>query len=532
MILTSSPGIPRLRRPSNLALVGLVLVLAWLSPAAALAKVSLPDLFSDHMVLQADREVPVWGWAEPSEEVTVAIAGQTKTATADPKGKWLVKLNPLKAGEALTLTVKGGNTITIQDVLVGEVWLCSGQSNMQMTVSAAKDFPKEKAAANYPKIRMFREASNPATTPQDHCKGTWQVCSPETVGGFSATGYFFGRELHQTLGVPVGLINSSVGGTAIEAWTSLEAQKDKPEVKPIFERWTKQAETWDPAKAQAQYDKQLAAYKEAAAKARAEGKRAPAAPRKPVDPRLNANHPANLFNAKIAPLVPYAIRGAIWYQGESNAGNLAGIYGLQLETLIKDWRSRWGEGDFPFAWVQLPNFRAPQTKPVESSNWALVREGMLKTLALPNTGMAITIDVGEANDIHPKDKQDVGKRLAMWALAKVYGRPVASSGPLVASHKISGSQVILSFKHTDGGLVAKEGTLKGFAIAGADGNWVRAEAKIAGDQVIVSSPDVKDPVAVRYDWADNPDGNLYNGAGLPASPFRTDDRPAASQAPK
>jgi sialate O-acetylesterase len=508
------------------------LALALAGPATAPAKITLPALFSDHMVLQADREVPVWGWADAGEEVTVAIAGQVKKAKADVNGKWSVKLDSLKSGEALTLTVKGGNTITIQDVLVGEVWLCSGQSNMQMTVNGAKDSATEKAAANFPKIRMFREASTVATTPQDHCKGSWEICSPATVGGFTATGYFFGRELHKSLGVPVGLINSSVGGTAIEAWTSLEAQNDKPQLKPIFQSWANKARDWDPAKAQAQYEKQMAAYKEAAAKAKADGKPAPRAPRKPVDPRLESNHPTNLFNAKIAPLIPYAIRGAIWYQGESNAGNLAALYQFQLETMIKDWRSRWGEGDFPFAWVQLPNYRKPQAQPVETSTWAVVREGMLKTLELPNTGMAITIDVGESNDIHPKDKQDVGKRLAMWALAKVYGQAVAASGPLPAGHKVNGSEVVLSFTCTDGGLTAKGAPLKGFAVAGADRRWENAEAKIVGDKVIVSSPDVKEPVAVRYAWADNPNANLYNGAGLPASPFRTDDWPVNVPAPK
>jgi sialate O-acetylesterase len=484
------------------------------------------------MVLQADREVPVWGWADPGEEVTVAIAGQTKTAKADPKGKWTVKLAPLKAGDALTLRVKGSNAITVQDVLVGEVWLCSGQSNMQMTVKGAKDFATEKAAANFPKIRMFRETSGVATTPQDHCKGTWQVCSPDSVGDFSAAGYFFGREIHKSLDVPVGLINSSVGGTPIEAWTSMKAQHPKSELKPILEPWEKAVADWDPAKAQAQYEKQLAAYKEAAAKAKAEGKTPPRAPNKPVDPKLSNHRPASLFNAKIAPLIPYAIRGAIWYQGESNAGKLAHLYGLQLKTMIEDWRSRWGEGDFPFAWVQLPNYMKAQSQPVEASNWAVIREEMLKTLALPHTGMAITIDVGEANDIHPKDKQDVGQRLAMWALAKVYGKLVAASGPLPAGHKVNSSEVVLSFKHTAGGLVGKGGELKGFAIAGADRKWVKADAKISGDQVIVSSPNVKEPVAVRYDWANNPDGNLYNGAGLPASPFRTDNWPTSAPAPK
>ncbi len=506
-----------------LAVPAVLLVLSVLTPHVA-ADVKLPAVFADHMVLQRDAALPVWGWAEAGEKVEVSIAGQTKTATADANGKWSVKLDKLTAGEPTSMTVKGKNTITIQDVLVGEVWLCSGQSNMAWTVASSKNFDQEKAAAQFPQIRQFKESSGTATTPQEKGGGNWTVCSPDTVGGFTATGYFFGREAHKALNVPVGLINSSVGGTPIEAWTSWDAQKDKAELKPIFERWDKQAAEWDrdPAAAQARYEKQVAAHKEAAAKAKADGKPAPRAPQKPSDPRLASHHPATLFNGKIAPLIPYAIRGAIWYQGESNAGG-GQLYELQLTTMIADWRTRWGQGDFPFGWVQLPNFHKAQVAPVEHSGWVLVREGMLKALRVPNTGMAITVDIGEANDIHPKNKQDVGKRLASWALAKVYGQKVPASGPLPASNKINGNEVVITFQHTDGGLVGKGGELKGFAIAGADKKWARANAKIEGDKVIASSPDVTAPVAVRYAWADNPDCNLYNGADFPASPFRTDD---------
>ena len=282
-----------------------------------------------------------------------------------------------------------------------------------------------------------------------------------------------------------------------------------------------------PAKAEAQYEKQRTAWKVASAKAKAEGKSAPRAPRKPVEPNLDANHPANLFNGKIVPLIPYAIRGAIWYQGEANSGR-GELYEAQLETLIQDWRSRWGY-DFPFGWVQLPNFHKPQVESVEDTGWVRVREGMLKALRLPKTGMAITLDLGEADNIHPKNKQEVGKRLALWALASVYGQnDIAASGPLPSGHAIRGGEVVISFNHTVGGLVAKGGELKGFAIAGVDKKWFRAQAKIRGDQVVVSSPEVQEPVAVRYAWADNPEFNLYNGSGLPASPFRTDDWPRDS----
>ena len=491
------------------------------------AEVSLPAIFSDHMVLQSDVAVPVWGWAEAGEQVTVSIAGQTKTATADASGAWSLKLDPLKAGEALTLTVKGKNSITVQDVVAGEVWLCSGQSNMAMTVNRAKNFDAEKTAATLPLIRQFREQSGGAATPQAKGQGKWELCSPETVGGFSATAYFFGLNLHKKLNVPVGLINSSVGGTPVEAWTSLDMQKSIPELKPMFEAHEKNAAAWDPAKAQETYEKQLAAYNAAAAKAKAAKKEVRGRPpRKPGDPKSGGKLPSSLFNGKISPLIPYAIRGAIWYQGEANARSVESgkLYAFQLAALVKDWRARWGEGDFPFAWVQLPNFKAPQKEPVEDDGWPSVRESMLKTLALPHTGMAIAMGAGEAGNIHPQNKQAVGLRLASWALADVYKKSgFAASGPLPAGSEIKGSEIVVTFSHTDGGLVAEGGELKGFAIAGADKKWVRATAKISGATVIVSSPDVKEPKAVRYAWANNPDCNLQNGEGLPASPFRTDD---------
>ncbi|MEI7730873.1 MAG: sialate O-acetylesterase [Verrucomicrobiota bacterium] len=492
----------------------------------AMAEVRLPAIFSDHMVLQQDSAVPVWGWAEPGEEITVSIAGQTKTTKANAAGKWSLKLDKLKAGDTLTLTVTGKNTLTVQDVLVGEVWLCSGQSNMGMTVSSSKDFEQEKAAANYPQLRMFKEGDGASPTPQEEGKGAWLICTPENVGGFSASAYFFGREIHKVLNQPVGLINSSVGGTTIEAWTSWEAQKDIADLKPVFERWDKMQAGWDPAKATAQYEQQMAQFKANSAKAKAAGKAAPRAPRKPSEPRLESNHPANLFNGKIMPLLPYSIHGAIWYQGESNAGN-GSQYALQLATMIKDWRARWGY-DFPFIWVQLPDFRKAQTAPVEDTGWVRVRDGMLKTLSLPNTGMAVTLGLGEPDNIHPKNKQEVGRRLAQWALAKVYQQKgIVASGPLPSGHEIRGNEIIVSFNYTDGGLAAKAGALKGFAIAGEDKKWVTATARIDGDKIIVSSPEVPKPAAVRYAWAENPEFNLYNGAGLPATPFRTDDWPQA-----
>ena len=517
--------------------LGIALALGLLS-AAALADVRLPALFSDHAVLQQGASVPVWGWADPGEDVAVTVAGKTYSAKAGADGAWRVNLDALKPGETLTLIVKGKNTLTVQDVLVGEVWLGSGQSNMAMTVNRCNDYTNEMAAANLPQIRMFTVERVVGTAPQSDVKGQWVVCASNTVGNFSATAYFFGRDLHQKLSVPVGLINSSWGGTPVEAWTSAEALAAVPALKPVTAVWAeKTAKPWDEAKAMAGFDKQMAAWKESAKKGKAAGKEPSRAPKKPVDPRLDSHHPANLYNGMIAPLVPYAIKGAVWYQGESNANDLtATLYGLQLETLISDWRKRWGS-ELPFAWVQLPNYRA------SDRNWPLVREGMLQTLKVPKTGMATTMDIGETADIHPKNKQDVGQRLAFWALGTVYGQNVASlCGPLFAKAEVKGNAVICSFTHADrgplawwkrvwrivsftnrrGGLVARGGELKGFVVAGADQAWKPAAAKIVGDTVVVSSPEVKAPVAARYAWAADPVCTLFNGAGLPASPFRTD----------
>jgi sialate O-acetylesterase len=305
----------------------------------------------------------------------------------------------------------------------------------------------------------------------------------------------------------------------------METQSKLPEFPTISEQWKKVSGTqWDEANSLAAYEKQKSLWNEQSKKAKAAGKEPPRAPTKPANPRLNQNYPANLFNGMINPVIPYAIRGAIWYQGENNAHrDISRFYGLQLRTLIHDWRTRWGY-DFPFAWVQLPDFKEPQKEAVESTGWTTVREEMLKTLKVPRTGMAVTLGLGEAKDIHPRNKQDVGKRLAMWALAEVYKKKgIASSGPLPGGIKIKGDKVIVSFKHTEGGLTGKGDALKGFAIAGADHKWMRAQAKIDGDKVVVFHPDLKQPTAVRYAWADNPEFSLYNGAGLPATPFRTDD---------
>lgn len=494
----------------------LLLAIALTLALPAQADVTLPAVFSDHMVLQSGIPVPVWGQADPGEAVTVTIGAQTKTATAGADGAWSVKLDALMSGEAATVTVKGKNSITINDVLVGEVWLCSGQSNMAWKVPQAKDFTIEQPAANFPQLRMFTEASGGAPEAMKQGNGKWLVCTPENVASYSATAYFFGKNLHTQLKRPVGLVVSCVGGTPIESWISPEAQRTLPEMKARFDSLDTQSKNYDPAAAKAAYEKQLTAWKEAAAKAKAEGKPAPGAPRPAGDPR--ASGPGNLFNGKIAPLIGYAIKGAIWYQGESNAFSVEGgkLYAKQLPLLVQDWRTRWNQGDFPFAWVQLPNFSNARFL-----GWREVRESMLKSLSVPNTGMAIALDLGNPTDIHPKNKQDVGHRLALWALAKAYGQDIAYSGPLPKSHEIKGNEIIVTFEHAAGLQAKGGGEVIGFQIAGEDKQWQSATARIDGDKVIVTG--VTKPVAVRYAWEDDPKFNLYNAAGIPASPFRTDD---------
>jgi sialate O-acetylesterase len=481
----------------------------------ARADVKLPALISDHMVLQAGVSVPIWGWAEAGEEVAVTLGETQVLARTGADGKWKATLPPLKAGGPHTLIVKGKNEKQIEDVLVGEVWLGSGQSNMAMTVNRALDFEAEAAKAAFPQIRMFTVTSGASPAAQEDCTGAWTVCSPEALARFSATAYFFGRELHQKLKTPVGLINSSVGGTPIESWISPDAQERSPELKAALAAAQQAEANFDPAAAKAKYERDLAAWQAAAKAAQAAGKKAGKKPQDPLATKARRGNVGGLYNGKIAPLVPYAIRGVIWYQGEANTmPGKAEFYQYQLPLLVQDWRARWGQ-ELPFAWVQLPNFKGA------GRDWPTVREAMLNTLALPKTGMAITIDVGEENDIHPKNKQAVGHRLALWALGTVYGQSGATSGPLPAGSRRSDKGLELSFKHADGGLVAKSGELRGFEIAGADGAWKPAQAAIVGDKVLVSSREVSAPTQARYAWTNFPDCNLFNGAGLPASPFRT-----------
>ncbi len=653
------------------------------------ADVTLPSVFSNHMVLAKVEKVPVWGKADPGEEVTVTFQGKTSSAKANDAGRWEVILNLKDSGSGpFEMTVEGKNQLTISDVLVGEVWLASGQSNMQWVLSNTTNAAAEIASSENSQIRMFTVKSTSSSTPQDDVEGKWVVASPQTSGAFSAVGYFFARKLQKELQVPVGVINSSWGGTPSEAWTSPQALDTVPDLKATRERqwaavkaypekhkahiealeaWIKthgredksvtDAETFAGIDVNTEDWVTVAIPGEVKAPGLAEsgaiwlrkevdvdakkptgltlpidgydsvywngqllaqtapskfpgtgfvrrggpytvpaesiqiGKNAlairlyqpmgptriPGEPRagslslkgdwlakteyqfSPLDadtmsaaPKPIANIPAPshtagfLFYGMINPLIPFAINGAIWYQGESNAGR-AHQYQTAFPLMINDWRKQWDRGDFPFYFCQLANF-LPKKSTLADSPWAELREAQSKTLALPNTGQAVIIDVGESEDIHPRNKKDVGERLARIALAKDYGKEMPYSGPVFEALTIHGNQAILSFQHVEGGLVAKplgetydvntlagktsplvrnspNSELEGFAICGEDKVWVWADAKIDGDKVIATSDKVPNPVAVRYAWSDNPTCNLFNAAGLPASPFRTDDFP-------
>ena len=507
--------------------VPVLLVGLWLAVTVAAGAVRLPDLFDDNMVLQRGRPIPVWGVAEPGEQVTVTLAGQQAVVQADAGGKWLVRLPAMAAGGPYELKAYGTNSgETLTNVAVGEVWVCSGQSNMEWQVKNSVHAEEEIAAARYPQIRSFTVTKAVAVEPLPECDGRWEVCSPRTVGNFTAVGYFFARELHRALGVPVGIINTSWGGTPAESWTSLAALQADAALQPIVtgrEQWLSNYAAGVLAREQRVHE-----WMATAQAAQQAGKLLPLPPalEYPDDPRKNAWLPSGLYNGMIAPLLPYGIAGAIWYQGESNAGR-AYQYRTLFPTMIRDWRQAWGQGDFPFLFVQLANFMGTPAEPAESA-WAELREAQLMTLSLPATGMATIIDIGDAQDIHPRNKQDVGSRLALAAQAIAYGRRLVYSGPIYRSMTVEGDQVRLRFAHTGGRLVAKGGPLRGFAVAGEDRQFHWAEAKIEGGMVTVRSAQVARPVAVRYAWADNPACNLYNQAGLPASPFRTDDWPGVT----
>lgn len=494
---------------------------------SAMADVKMPAVLSDHMVLQQEMPIPVWGTAEAGEEVTVTFGTDKASTKADAKGNWEVKLAALKANnKPEDLVVSGKNKVELKDILVGEVWVCSGQSNMSFGMGGTKNHEKEIAEANYPEIRLFTVQSSVKVEPQHDTVGHWDACSPKTVGGFSAVGYFFGRDLNKNLKIPIGLIHTSWGGTPAEAWTARPYMEEDSDLRPMLERHQAAIKAYPAAVAawklvEPEKEKE---WEAAVEKAKAEGKPAPRKPTGPQDPEKSPNGPSQLYNGMITPIVPFAVRGAIWYQGESNAGR-AYQYRKLLPTMIKSWRDVWHEPTMDFYIVSLANFQAPPKEPGDSA-WAELREAQTLTANMPHDGQALAIDLADPEnpgDIHPKNKQDVGYRLSLVARAKTYGEHVEYSGPEYQSHKIEGNKVVITFTHHDT-LEAQGGeSLKGFQVAGEDKKWHWADAKIDGYTVIVSSAEVAKPVAVRYDWANNPQGNLYNNAKLPAVPFRTDD---------
>jgi sialate O-acetylesterase len=638
----------------------LLLAAALLAASFVRAEVRLPHVFGSHMVLQRQKPVPVWGWADPGEAITVTLHQQSHRAKADAGGRWRVTLDPMEAGGPYQLTVRGRkNILTLDDVLLGEVWLCSGQSNMEWPLSRAANAEAEIRTATHPQIRQFLVKKAISLTPNDDLDGTWSVCSPETAGAFTAVGYFFARQVQQELNVPVGLVHSSWGGTHSETWTSREAMQTEPELRGALAKlptdfesmrrsgqariaqliedqqgtlptatetrgwsggafddsgWRRMSVSGDwewrglpvfdgvvwfrreitvPENADLRgavlrlgvVDDQDSTYVNGQLVGATNDRRAdrryvlPEGVLKPgrnviavrVEDRGGAGgilgegealqlrgdawqvpltgewryriagaFPSSyeagpntygtlLFNAMIHPLLPYALRGAIWYQGESNAGR-AHQYRRTFPLMIQDWRQHWsrtaGRDDpFPFLFVQLASFNSANGNSQRGSTWAELREAQTMALALPHTGMAVTSDIGEANDIHPRNKHDVGKRLAAEALRVAYGQNRVSAGPMYESMQAEGARVVLRFRNVGGGLRAQDKYeyLKGFEVAGTDQQFHYAKAEIRGDQVVVWCEAVPAPVAVRYGWADdNGEVNLYNAEGFPAAPFRTD----------
>ena len=490
------------------------------------AEVKTPSIFGSGMVLQRGIDVPVWGWADAGEKVTVKFRDQAVSGTANSDGKWQVKLKPVKVGDAGVLTVSGkNNELKFDDVLVGEVWVCSGQSNMGWTVERSLDSDLEIAAADYPEIRLFQVPLVTADTPQEDVDASWRVCAPDNISTFSAVGYYFGRNLHQVLDVPVGMVMTAWGGTRAEAWTSPEAMASTDELKPIVDTWDERAARYDADKAKATFDAAMKKWQDQVKKARAAGRSIPRRPQFVGPPRLDRHHFSTLYNAMVHPLAPYAIKGAIWYQGESNSGR-AYQYRTLMPTMIQSWRDTWEQGDFPFYQVQLANYQAIVDEPGES-NWAELREA--QTMAgerIPNVDAACITDLGAAKDIHPKDKQNVADRLARLALVNEYGvDSIVKKGPTFKSMNVNGNKATIEFETYGSPLTTYyREPLSGFAIAGEDKQWQWAEAEITGKTTVeVSHPDIKKVNAVRYNWANNPQGTLFNEAYLPAYPFRTDD---------
>lgn len=509
------------------------LLVAVASPARA--EVELAGVFGDNMVLQRDRKIAIWGTALQGEEVTVTFDGQSAKVMPDTDRRWQVEMGPFAVQAARELTVKGSNTITLKGVCVGDVWVCSGQSNMAWPVKRSLDVEKEITESLNPRLRVFTMNKRVAGEPQrdfDEKQAGWSQCNPDTVGNFSAVAYYFARQVRLDLAIPVGIIVSAWGGTPAESWTRRETLLAHDATRPVVARWDL-AIRQHPEK-QREHQKMVDAWKRVAQRAKETGRKPPRRPSGPLGP-THRQRASGLWNGMIAPLVPMRVRGFLWYQGESNSGR-AEQYATLFPAMISDWRAAWKQGDLPFLFVQLANFRGVRDEPVVSA-WAELRDAQRRTLRLPKTAMAVAIDIGDAKDIHPKNKQEVGRRLALAARALVYPEelkekvegPIEYSGPLYSKSERAGRKVMLSFTHLGGGLRTRgDEPLTGFTIAGADKVFHVAKTKIDGDQVAVWHAEVSEPIAVRYGWADNPVCNLINAVGLPASPFRTDNWPGVT----
>ena len=513
------------------SLLSLVVLLVGVS--AVRAEVRLPKIFSDHMVLQRDMATPVWGWADPGETISVKVANQSVTVKADQMGNWQIKLAPVKAGGPYELVVTGKTTNTVKDVLFGDIWICAGQSNMEFGLGSSDNGGTVVAAATNGFIRLLNVKSPQSPWPVTDIPNGWVRCSPQSVGGFSAVGYFFGAMIQKETGVPIGLIGNAWGGTQIEPWTNMEGAKLIPDYAAAVKGYEKNL---------IDYRQQLAMAVDPVAQWVAEARAAKAkgemVPLPPVSmwPAQPASPLSSIYNGRVAPLVPYGIKGALWYQGEANGGEGETYYN-KMCALIGGWRQVWGQGDFSFYFAQLANWQAANEVPGGGDGWSNLRMAQLKSLKIPRTGMAVVIDIGDAADIHPRNKEDVGNRLAFWALKNDYGQTNrVCSGPLYKAMTVAGDKIRVSFDYADNGLIVGKkaghgpavendaGKLQRFAIAGEDKKWFWADAVIEGSVVVVSCPAVPAPVAVRYAFSMNPAGcNLYNAEGLPASPFRTDN---------
>lgn len=481
------------------------------------ADVALAPLFTDHAVLQQGKPIPVWGTAIAGEAVTVVFRGASVSTRADAAGRWRVTL-PEHAGtaEPAELTVTGRNRITLRDIVVGEVWLASGQSNMEFKLRDADGGAEAITGARFPLIRHIRLAHQVAVEPVGTSTGEWQPASPATVPDFTAVGYFFARDLWEKLRVPIGIIHNSWGGTPIEAWMPAKALASDGAFAVVQERWAKALA--DYPKNKEKFDAEVAAWSAEAAAAKAKGEKLTKPKPTRVPPGPGHRHtPSGLYNGMIHPLAPYALRGVLWYQGEDNASR-AGEYHRLFAAMIHGWREVFDQGELPFYWVQLANYESPRGP---ANAWAFLREAQDRARSLPNTGQALAIDLGNPANIHPTNKREVGRRLALIALAQNYGRPVVFSGPRFQAATAEGASMRITLSDAEGLCVRGESS-QSFELAGADKKFVPAEARIEGEILMVSAPGLAHPVAVRYAWRNNPAANVYNGAGLPLAPFRSD----------